>query len=81
MFLKNQCLLIKKGDTIGLSGNSGGSSGPHVHFEIRNTKTEKIINPVLFGISPFDTLNPTIKKVYVYKFVTDGLLLKKELKI
>jgi hypothetical protein len=74
-------LLIKKGDTIGLSGNSGSSSGPHVHFEIRNTKTEKIINPVLFGISPFDTLNPTIKKVYIYKFVSDGLLLKKELKI
>ena len=37
-------LLVKKGDTIGLSGNSGGSSGPHVHFEIRN----KIIH-YLFG--------------------------------
>jgi murein DD-endopeptidase MepM/ murein hydrolase activator NlpD len=74
-------LLIKKGDTIGLSGNSGGSSGPHVHFEIRSTKTEKIINPVLIGIFPFDTLNPTIKKVFIYKFVSDGLLLKKELKI
>lgn len=74
-------LLVKKGDTIGLNGNSGGSSGPHVHFEIRNTKSEKIINPTLFGIIPFDTFNPTIKKVFIYKFVNDGLLLKKELKI
>jgi murein DD-endopeptidase MepM/ murein hydrolase activator NlpD len=78
---EKQILLVKKGDTIGLSGNSGGSSGPHVHFEIRNTKSEKIINPTLFGINPFDTFNPTIKKVFIYKFVNDGLLLKKELKI
>ena len=74
-------LLVRKGDTIGLSGNSGGSSGPHVHFEIRNTKSEKIINPALFGIIPFDTLNPIIKNVFVYNFVSDGLLLKQELKI
>lgn len=74
-------LLVKKGDLIGLSGNSGGSSGPHVHFEIRNTKSEKILNPALFGIVPFDTLKPFIKNVFIYKFTNDGLLLKHRLKI
>lgn len=74
-------LLVKQGDLIGLSGNSGGSSGPHVHFEIRNTKSEKILNPALFGIIPFDTLSPFIKNIFIYKFTTDGLILKHRLKI
>lgn len=39
---------VKQGDTIAFSGNSGGSGGPHLHFEIRDTRTEKVINPLLF---------------------------------
>nr|WP_240035466.1 M23 family metallopeptidase [Gramella jeungdoensis] len=59
-------LPISKNEIIGLSGNSGGSGGPHLHFEIRNTKTEKPINPMLFGIKVDDSKKPRISTLIGY---------------
>ncbi len=59
-------LKVKKGEKIALSGNSGGSGGPHLHFEIRDTGTEHPLNPLLFGINVEDTKKPTINKIAVY---------------
>jgi hypothetical protein len=68
LFLKPEELAITKGQTIAFSGNTGSSEGPHLHFEIRDTNTEKVINPLLFGFDKYlkDTKKPLISAVYVY---------------
>ncbi|NIF07699.1 M23 family metallopeptidase [Chryseobacterium sp. Tr-659] len=57
---------VNKGQQIALSGNTGGSAGPHLHFEIRDTKTEECLNPLLFGFTIPDNIAPVISGLYWY---------------
>lgn len=57
---------VTKGQLIALSGNTGGSAGPHLHFEIRDSKTEECLNPLLFGFNIPDSIAPTISGLYWY---------------
>ncbi|MFM9027157.1 MAG: M23 family metallopeptidase, partial [Bacteroidota bacterium] len=51
LFPKKNEFQVLKGDTIASSGNSGSSQAPHLHFEIRDQRTEQPINPLLFGLT------------------------------
>jgi murein DD-endopeptidase MepM/ murein hydrolase activator NlpD len=72
MYLKPGELPIKKGEWIAISGNTGASEGPHLHYEIRDSKTEFIINPLHFGFDTGlkDSKKPTFSALYVYPLVS-----------
>lgn len=57
---------LTKGQYIGDAGNTGGSGGPHLHFEIRDTKSQNPLNPQLFGLKFTDNFNPTINGIMLY---------------
>lgn len=69
--LKEYNLKFKQGDIIAYSGNSGSSGGPHLHFEIRDTKSERALNPLNY-YKIKDMLPPKIKMVYIYGIAETG---------
>ena len=65
-------LRFRAGDTIAYSGNSGSSGGPHLHFEVRDTKSERALNPLRF-LSVKDQTGPSVRGVYVYPISNEGV--------
>ncbi|MCR4816069.1 MAG: M23 family metallopeptidase [Bacteroidales bacterium] len=64
--LPKDSIRVTKGQLIALSGNTGGSAGPHLHYEIRLAENDQTINPLLFGIPYNDPIAPTIAGIKLY---------------
>lgn len=71
-FPKKNEIPLKKGEVFALSGNSGSSTAPHLHFEIRETATEHALNPLLLQFDVADNTKPTVRAVKVYALTERG---------
>lgn len=81
IFPKKGAIPVHKGQVIALSGNTGGSTAPHLHFELRDTKTEHALNPLIYGFKMADNKKPEIRGVKIYGITKNGYRYKgKEIK-
>lgn len=68
-------LPVAEGEVVALSGNTGSSGGPHLHFEVRHTETEEPMDPIEYYKDRMqDTRPPKIQGIMIYPMIGKGVV-------